>query len=158
MAVTTINAYCLLETSEAEDVNISQFHERYILNTVDEEKLLTPEDEHGGSEDEIQMDRNLLAPLTDGQQQRSNHLVFVETKNDPPQKSRPRRSSGLATECHPKERTKRSNPLKGKSRAKIGGSVKEITGPRRRWTQGPLDTMRGPILQPMKSLRGGSAR
>ena len=37
------------------------------------------------------MGRNLLAPSTNGPQQRSNHLVFLETENDPPQKSRPRR-------------------------------------------------------------------
>ena len=49
MAVTTINADGLLETSEAEDVNMSD-----ILNPIDEENILTPEDEHGGSEDEIQ--------------------------------------------------------------------------------------------------------
>ena len=44
MVVTTINADGLLETSEAEDVNMSD-----ILNTVDEEILITPEDEHCGS-------------------------------------------------------------------------------------------------------------
>ena len=48
MAVTTINADGLLETSEAEDVNMSD-----TLNPADEENLLTSEDEHGGSEDEI---------------------------------------------------------------------------------------------------------
>ena len=49
LAVTTVNADGLLETSETEDVDMSD-----ILNTVDEENLLTPEDGHGGSEDEIQ--------------------------------------------------------------------------------------------------------
>ena len=62
MAVTTINADGLLETSEAEDVNMSG-----IMTPADEEDLLTLEDEHGGSEDEIQNGRNLLASLTNGQ-------------------------------------------------------------------------------------------
>ena len=48
MAVTAINAGGLLETSEVEDVNMSD-----ILSTIDEENLLTPEDENGGSEEEI---------------------------------------------------------------------------------------------------------
>ena len=49
MAVTTINADGLLETSEAEDVNMSD-----IMNPADEENLLMPEDEHDGSEDKTQ--------------------------------------------------------------------------------------------------------
>ena len=80
----------------------------------------------------IRMGRNLPAPLTNGHQQRSNHLVFLETENEPPQRSPPRTSSGLATERHPKERTKRSGKIESSAEAlkKLQVHVDDDTCPR----------------------------
>ena len=96
------------------------------------------------------MDRNLLAQLTNGQQQRSNHLIFLETENDPLQKSSSRTSSGLATERHPKEKTKRLNPLKGKWRARRKHQRNNRSASTMALVWGPWDTMREPILRPMR--------
>ena len=84
MAVRTINADALLETSEVEDVNISN-----ILYTIDEENLPTRRMRIVEAKRKSRMGRNLLAPLMNGQQLTSHHLVFLETENDPPQKNLP---------------------------------------------------------------------
>ena len=83
------------------------------MNTVDEEKLLTPEDEHGGSEDEIQ----------NGQKSRSTVNERPAAKEQPPRISRERKRPSSETSA-----TKKFRPRDGTPSQRGDKEIKSIKG------------------------------
>ena len=119
------------------------------MNPADEENLLTPEDEHGGSKDEIQ----------NGEKSPSTVNERPAAKEQPPCISRDRKRPSSE-----KSATKKFRPRDGTQSQREDKEIKSIKGKiecsadyrstsMMALARGPLDTMCGPILQLMKSLR-----
>ena len=105
----------MAETSEGEDVNMSD-----IMNPADEEDLLALEDEHGGSEDEIQ----------NGQKSPSTVNERPVAKEQPPRISRDRKRPSSE-----KSATEKFRPRDGTPSQREDKEIKSIKGKIESWAE-----------------------